>query len=748
MIVLFFFAYSFWLSSVFNFTAFMHHPLSYSSLPPLLRRTEHMPRDGCLRVVIGIFSTSSSDDESKFSEWLPLLDYERRGKGSGAAATECGLNFVFVYGEPASRGPGRVILRGLKENMNEGKSFRWFEEAALSLFPDANYIFKMDTDIGFCPPTLLAMLHDAARLGAQYIGWPHTFQSCGKQKYCPPPSSSSSLSSWRYMSGGFYGMSRDVAARVAVMNRDERGATIGIEDLLMGQMIYRAVQGPQAVPLDAAVALHALNGEEERAVAARMNRLQARYSSLPPSAFDHHVTTFATECLVQRDSKGQPIIDPLDDCPVKHFASHHPLKLVPRTGPMCGQTLVDQPPRQADPSSTTTTAPVPPEFQRHQPPSSGPIVPYVVEVFMVGRLGNQMFQYASALGVARQLRMRGLPCIRTKENYSEPLLQTYFRGPFVSPCPPRPLLPMDDTAGGEFPARLLTYQMSRRDAAFDVTEAGYAVADANVMQAPLRFPSMNVHIRTFLQSWRYFSPAIAASSDDAFADDVKTEIQRAFQIKDERVLAAAKKVMEQGVGAFLSASRRGGDEKKDDKLKHADVTTVGIHVRRGDHLNKKEPYLRFPPTSYFSHAMDFFARKYGDGAASEQDAGAGAGGASGNRKKEVLFIVASDDVAWCKEQPLFKKQIEEGRMFIVESSSSSSSSENSLYPAWLLDFAVLSLCDGGSILTLGTFGWWAAFLGLGKSNVVYYGDAFDMEHEVNKGKVNLDDYFPPWWTPL
>jgi galactoside 2-L-fucosyltransferase 1/2 len=133
-------------------------------------------------------------------------------------------------------------------------------------------------------------------------------------------------------------------------------------------------------------------------------------------------------------------------------------------------------------------------------------------------------------------------------------------------------------------------------------------------------------------------------------------------------------------------------------------TNVGIHVRRGDHL--KYGYLRFPSSQYFENAMEYFRNKYQD----------------------VQFFVASNDIAWCQKNPLFRDaHIISGAHSGVE------------------DMAILANCDH-VIVSLGTFGWWSGMLSGGE--VVYNADEFDMQHDINKGKVVKTDYYPPEWIQL
>lgn len=132
---------------------------------------------------------------------------------------------------------------------------------------------------------------------------------------------------------------------------------------------------------------------------------------------------------------------------------------------------------------------------------------------------------------------------------------------------------------------------------------------------------------------------------------------------------------------------------------------IGIHVR---HRHQVEvDYLRFPPNDYFENVMSQFRRDY----------------------PNAFFYVASDDVAWCKQQSFFQKS----DVKIIENDPG-------------LDMAVLASCDH-MVLTVGTFGWWAAFLGAHRNGgkVIYYEKEFLMEHEVNKGNVVKEDYYPKEW---
>lgn len=138
-------------------------------------------------------------------------------------------------------------------------------------------------------------------------------------------------------------------------------------------------------------------------------------------------------------------------------------------------------------------------------------------------------------------------------------------------------------------------------------------------------------------------------------------------------------------------------------------TLVGIHMRR---FETKRAYLRIPPNQYFINAKKFFTEKYID----------------------VQFVVTCDDTEWCMNQSFLLQD----NVYIVKKNNEP-----------VVDMAILAACHH-IILSVGTFGWWAAFLGPDAKGgtVVYYDSVFVMEHEVNNGNVVLSDFYPPNWIAL
>ena len=130
---------------------------------------------------------------------------------------------------------------------------------------------------------------------------------------------------------------------------------------------------------------------------------------------------------------------------------------------------------------------------------------------------------------------------------------------------------------------------------------------------------------------------------------------------------------------------------------------IGVHVRRGDFVGQRN----ISSDQFIFTAMDYFRRKYG----------------------RTKFIFVSDDKAYCREQ--FGQR------------NDTYFTPNSFNPAQ--DMALLSLCHH-VIITVGTFGWWGAYLLQDKNGEILTDskpnhDPLDVPCE---GSV----FFPPWFKFL
>ena len=141
---------------------------------------------------------------------------------------------------------------------------------------------------------------------------------------------------------------------------------------------------------------------------------------------------------------------------------------------------------------------------------------------------------------------------------------------------------------------------------------------------------------------------------------------------------------------------------------------VGIHVRRGDVLNadKIEFGYTTPDKRYFAHAMGYFVYRF----------------------ERIQFIVASNDIDWCRQKLANLWTTLRHRVNVTFVTSRSAGE----------DFAVVASCDH-VIVSTGTYGWWAAWLARGVT--IYYAD-WPRNGSVLANMFHREDYFPPTWIGM
>ena len=201
----------------------------------------------------------------------------------------------------------------------------------------------------------------------------------------------------------------------------------------------------------------------------------------------------------------------------------------------------------------------------------------------------------------------------------------------------------------------------------------------NLMQRPVK---QNTHYQLccYLQSYKYFS-------------GLEADILQMFQLNPR---------IQQESAQFLDLVQQKMRIQLD-LGPNVTITYVGMHVRRGegsDHYNPTKGY-QYPKVSYYRRAMDWFRTRY----------------------QNVVFIVCSDDRRWVQAH-------------IVSTDVYYCMSDYDY-----LDLATLTRCNH-TIMSIGTFGWWAGFLAQGQ--VVYYRDFIkpgsDSEHRI----INADRFLPHW----
>ncbi|KAK3242565.1 hypothetical protein CYMTET_47724 [Cymbomonas tetramitiformis] len=267
----------------------------------------------------------------------------------------------------------------------------------------------------------------------------------------------------------------------------------------------------------------------------------------------------------------------------------------------------------------------------------------MVSVKCNGRLGNQMFQYASAVGVATKLHRMGRACMFCEDDASqwEGFLET----------PPK------------------CSSNSLRDVSVQF-ERGYA------RYHTFRRPAgTNLLIGKYLQSWKYFdTPQARRHLLQRFAFDNTVSTEALYTVAESR------------------ASR-----------KSESAVVVAVHVRRTDKLD--EGRTKHPTAAFYYWAFDYFRHLH---------------------EENVTFVVLSDDAAWCRSQPFFARE------------------DTSIAPEMTtpsVAMATLSVADH-RILSVGTFGWWGAWLA--ERGVTLYHEEFNRDVLETRAAVQRD-YYPSNW---
>jgi hypothetical protein len=315
-----------------------------------------------------------------------------------------------------------------------------------------------------------------------------------------------------------------------------------------------------------------------------------------------------------------------------------------------------------------------------------------------GRLGNFMMQYSSAWGIAATLASQddnGLIMIHTTENSTASprnfsiqwclTKETYRKrrniihpiaGPWASSCPE------------EQWTKIVVNEWYERNETYDPSYLQYLrnqkfwIKTTNVQDqnTPIFNKSkavvLVVRMVGFWSSFRYF-------------DTIRARLRQFWKLSNPISLVTYLK--DPWIHPLSNSSLL---------LHGSNVTFVGIHIRRGD--MKSVSAYRIPRLSYYNRAMMYYDEQY---------------------SHQVHFVVSTDDIYWWKRQHKLMSRFPH-RISLLPST---------LEP--ILAWSLLVQCHH-MITSIGTFGWWAAYLlqppnETRASNVVY----------------PLESYDTPYWTP-
>ncbi|KAI0224443.1 Galactoside 2-alpha-L-fucosyltransferase 1 [Lamellibrachia satsuma] len=198
-------------------------------------------------------------------------------------------------------------------------------------------------------------------------------------------------------------------------------------------------------------------------------------------------------------------------------------------------------------------------------------------------------------------------------------------------------------------------------------------------------PRINVELVGFLAQWEYFGHVM------------RDIVQNHFRFR-EAIQQDADRFLRRSMAKF--------------HLSPSDVVVIAVHIRRTDLVRRRTKQRRWndiPDSAYFSHAVAFFNRLF---------------------NKKTMYVVCSDDVEWSKVNFVTERPT----VFSVGHSAD-------------VDFAILSRCNH-SILTIGTFGRWSAYMAGGIT--VYHKRRSPTEVPPDAAYIKVESNEDPRnaWIPL
>lgn len=208
---------------------------------------------------------------------------------------------------------------------------------------------------------------------------------------------------------------------------------------------------------------------------------------------------------------------------------------------------------------------------------------------------------------------------------------------------------------------------------------------------PINFQKNRYHVMEltgFWQSYRYFyTYKRTIQTQFSFKSSIKQKVEIFFRDEGRKY--------SHHLNALRENQKDHGRMERSAQI--SSLTWVGIHVRRGDFL-----HLRQVSSKYFiDEAIYYFEKRYSN----------------------IIFLMTSDDKAACQD-------MYGNHSNLVITPVSFSAGE---------DLAALAACDH-MIVTVGTFGWWAAFLGSGQ---VLHDIKFSKNPTPVDNNCTQKNYLPP-----
>jgi hypothetical protein len=176
---------------------------------------------------------------------IPISTWQRKILRQIFPPEEVALYFPICRPSADTMKERDVVPIDMPENINLGKTQRWFWYAQKHRPSSVRAIFKMDTDSLFCLEDLKALLSDK-KGSYEYYGRFFNHYSCFEHACCPPKTCSEVRTMtghcWYYMQGGFYGISSQLLDRLTAVPifKEPQGGELH-EDIVTAHWLNQSV---------------------------------------------------------------------------------------------------------------------------------------------------------------------------------------------------------------------------------------------------------------------------------------------------------------------------------------------------------------------------------------------------------------------------------------------------------------------------------------------------------------------------
>ena len=300
-----------------------------------------------------------------------------------------------------------------------------------------------------------------------------------------------------------------------------------------------------------------------------------------------------------------------------------------------------------------------------------------------GRLGDQLFMYASQLGLAKTHDMDSC-MVKTDQRLT---IEQMFVGP-IEWCD-------DEEYDIEWVGGWRSEKVSQLRRVDDDADLVYGLS--GYMHSPRNFVAAKTPSGDFVDYSDLLYEKLTLKTDAEWQDAIQTIMKEGERDEDEST----------------------------------EVIKVGIHVRRGDKVD--DPKYTVADADYYRRVMDYFRKKYNRDCESSGDT-------EDCKRARVKFYISTDTISWIDEND---ETFEHPDVVLLSNAAETEEEDNVCV---MIDFAMLTKCDH-IILSGGGFGFWAAYLGANQNGgEVIIGSAQEhlkmrtssLEEWTNIDKVDFD----------